>query len=67
MLPWILSSKDRAMDAGLTRLSDDELTRLRVRAMQSTGVANQEQRALAAIRLEAIDLERERRLAVSLG
>jgi hypothetical protein len=35
--------------------------------MQSTGVANQEQRALAAIRLEAIDLERERRLAVSLG
>ncbi len=55
------------MDAGLTRLSDDELTRLRERAMQLIGVANPEQRALAAIRLEAIDLERERRLAVPIG
>jgi hypothetical protein len=59
--------EDRRMDAGLTRLSDDELTRLRERAMQLIGVANPEQRALAAIRLEAIDLERERRLAVPIG
>ena len=52
------------MSAGLTLLSDDELTHLRNRIVQLTRVAKPEQRMAAADQLEAIDIERERRLSV---
>jgi hypothetical protein len=50
------------MSAGLTLLSDDELTRLRERIAGLTRTASSEQRAMASGQLEAIDLERDRRL-----
>ncbi len=55
------------MDAGLTRLSDLELTQLRERVMLITGAISAEQRSIASTRLAAIDLERERRLAIPGG
>jgi hypothetical protein len=51
------------MSAGLTLLSDDELTRLRERIAGLTRMASSEQRAMASGQLEAIDLERDRRLS----
>ena len=51
------------MSAGLTLLTDDELSRLRERIGQLARTAAPEQRALASGQLEAIDLERDRRLA----
>jgi hypothetical protein len=51
------------MSAGLTLLSDDELTRLRERIAGLTRTATSEQRAMASGQLEAIDLERDRRLS----
>jgi hypothetical protein len=53
------------MSAGLTLLSDDELTRLRERIAGLTRTASAEQRAIAAGQLEAVDLERDRRLSAS--
>ena len=50
--------------SGLTLLSDEELTRLRDRIFQLRRTAPPEQRALAAEKLEAIDVERERRISV---
>ena len=52
------------MSAGLTLLSDDELTRLHERIAGLARTASAEQRAMAAGQLEAIDLERDRRLSV---
>ena len=51
------------MSAGLTLLSDDELTRLRERVAKLAQSMMPEQRAVIAGQLEAIDIERERRLA----
>ena len=52
------------MSAGLTLLSiDDELTRLRDRIVQLTRLAKPEQRMAATGQLEAIDIERDRRLS----
>lgn len=51
------------MNAGLTLLTDDELTRLRERIQQLARAAAPEQRAIAAAQLEAIDLEQDRRLS----
>jgi hypothetical protein len=51
------------MSAGLTLLTDDELTRLRDRIAGLTRTAGAGQRAMAAGQLEAIDLERDRRLS----
>jgi hypothetical protein len=51
------------MSAGLTRLTDDELARLRERVAGLTRAATSEQRAMASDQLEAIDLERDRRLS----
>jgi hypothetical protein len=53
-----------SMSAGLTLLSDDELTRLRERIAGLTRTVSAEQRAMAADQLEAIDLELDRRLSV---
>ncbi len=62
-MAFALRSND-GMDAGLTRLSDAELTQLRERVVQITFALNADQRAAASARLAAIDLERERRLAI---
>jgi len=51
------------VSAGLALLSDEELTRLRERIVQMMRTAPPEQRALAAGQLEAIDVERDRRLS----
>jgi hypothetical protein len=51
------------MSAGLTFLTDDELGRLRERIEQLARTATPEQRTVASGQLEAIDLERDRRLA----
>jgi len=51
------------MTAGLTLLSDDELTRLRQRIKDFARTADPEHRLTAAQQLEAIDVERERRLS----
>jgi hypothetical protein len=51
------------MSAGLTLLTDDDLTRLRARIAQSTRMAGSEQREMISNQLEAIDLERDRRLS----
>ena len=51
------------MSAGLTSLTDDELERLRERIEQLTRTATPDQRAIASGQLEAIDIERDRRLA----
>jgi len=51
------------MSAGLTFLTDDELSRLRERIEQLARTAAPDQRAIASGQLEAIDLERDRRLA----
>ena len=51
------------MSAGLTLLTDDELDRLRDRIEQLARTAAPEQRAIASSQLEAIDIERDRRLA----
>jgi hypothetical protein len=51
------------MSAGLTLLSDDELTRLRERIAGLTRAATPEQRAAISGQLDAIDLERDRRLS----
>jgi hypothetical protein len=53
------------VSAGLTLLTDDELGRLRDRIEQLARTATPEQRAIASGQLEAIDLERDRRLAAS--
>jgi hypothetical protein len=53
------------VNAGLTLLTDDELGRLRDRIEQLTRTATPEQRAIASGQLEAIDLERDRRLTAS--
>jgi hypothetical protein len=51
------------MSAGLTLLTDDDLTRLRARIAELTRTAGSEQRAMISNQLEAIDLERDRRLS----
>jgi hypothetical protein len=51
------------MSAGLTRLSDDELARLRERIAGLSRAAMPEQRAAISGQLDAIDLERDRRLS----
>ena len=51
------------MSAGLTLLSDDELSRLRERIAQLTRTATPEQRAAISGQLEAVDLEQDRRLS----
>ena len=51
------------MSAGLTLLTDDELSRLRERIAQLARNAAPDQRAIASGQIEAIDLERDRRLA----
>ena len=51
------------MSAGLTLLTNDELDRLRERIEQLVRTATPDQRAIASGQLEAIDLERDRRLA----
>jgi hypothetical protein len=51
------------MSAGLTLMSDDELTHLRDRISEMTRMAPPEQRMAATQQLEAIDLERDRRLS----
>jgi hypothetical protein len=51
------------MSAGLTLLTDDDLTRLRARIDQLIRTAGSEQRAMISSQLEAIDLERDRRLS----
>ena len=50
------------MSAGLTLLSDDELTRLRERVAKLAQSGTPEQKAAVAGQLEAIDIERDRRL-----
>jgi hypothetical protein len=50
------------MSAGLTLLSDDELTHLRERIVALARLARAEQRDVVAGQLEAIDIERDRRL-----
>jgi hypothetical protein len=54
------------MNAGLTMLSDDELTRLRERIAKLAALTQPEETAVIAARLETIDIERERRLAQPL-
>ena len=51
------------MSAGLTSLTDDELGRLRERIEQLARTATPDQRTVAYGQLEAIDIERDRRLA----
>jgi hypothetical protein len=55
------------MGDGLSRLSDDDLTRLRGRIEQlmRTGLSNQ--RSAASAQLEAVDIERERRISAPLA
>jgi hypothetical protein len=55
------------MSAGLTLLSDDELTRLRDRIVDLARLAKPEQRLAVAGQLEAIDIERDRRLSTPPG
>jgi hypothetical protein len=55
------------MNAGLTRLSDDELAALRERIMALSRGASTEQRAAASAQLNAIDLEQDRRLSAPIG
>lgn len=55
------------MTAGLTLLSDDELARLRRRIEDLARTAKPEHRLAAAQQLEAIDVERERRLSIPPG
>ena len=52
------------MSAGLTLMSDDDLTRLRDRITDLTRIAPPAQRMAASQQLEAIDLERDRRLSL---
>jgi hypothetical protein len=52
-----------SMSAGLTRLTDDELARLRERIAGLTRTATPEQRAMVSGQLETIDIERDRRLS----
>jgi hypothetical protein len=69
--PWYdaksLGGRIDWMDAGLTRLSDTELTALHTRIAQAMISANAELRERAALQLEAIALERERRLSPAAG
>jgi hypothetical protein len=51
------------MNARLALLSDDEIDRLRSRIIQLTRMGTPEQRQTSADQLEAIDIERERRLS----
>jgi len=51
--------------SGLAPLTDEELARLRERVMQLMRTGQPQQRALAADQLEAIDVERERRLSMA--
>ena len=51
------------MSAGLSRLSDDALTRLRSRVEQVMRTGAYEQRSVTGEQLAAIDIERERRLS----
>jgi hypothetical protein len=55
------------MGAGLTLLSDSELTTLRERIAALSRGATMEQRLAASQQLELIDLERERRLSAPLN
>jgi hypothetical protein len=55
------------MNAGLTRLSDIELTVLHERIANVMRSANAELREHATVQLEAIALERERRLSPASG
>jgi hypothetical protein len=55
------------MSAGLTLMSDDELTRLRDRITELTRMAPPAQRMAVAQQLEAIDIERDRRLSAPPG
>jgi hypothetical protein len=50
------------MNAGLTMLSDDELTCLREKIAKLAALAQPEQKAVIANQLETIDIEQERRL-----
>jgi hypothetical protein len=54
------------MSAGLTLLSDDELDRLRDRIVALNRLAKPEQRLACASQLEAIDIERERRVSAPI-
>ena len=58
-----LPAEIHSMSAGLTLLSDDELTRLRERIALLTRTAIPEQRAAISGQLEAVDLEQDRRLS----
>ncbi len=55
------------MGAGLTLLSDSELTALHERITALFRAAAFEQRQAASRQLELIDLERERRLSATLN
>jgi hypothetical protein len=52
------------MTARLALLGDDEIDRLRSRIMQLMRMGTPEQRQTSANQLEAIDVERERRLSL---
>jgi hypothetical protein len=54
------------MNAGLTHLTDDDLTALRDR-IAAIGAVTPEQRQSAADRLMAVDLEQDRRLSAQTG
>jgi hypothetical protein len=54
--------KIHIMNAGLTHLSDDELTALRDR-VASTRAVTPEQRQASSSQLAAIDLEQDRRIS----
>ena len=58
-----LPAETHSMSAGLTLLSDDELTRLRERIAGLTRSVSADQRAMAAGQLDAVDIERDRRLS----
>jgi hypothetical protein len=53
------------MNAGLTLMSDDELTRLRDRIAELARLASPDQRMAASQQLETIDIERDRRLSAA--
>jgi hypothetical protein len=55
------------MSAGLTHLTDEELTHLRERIVALARFARAEQREAVAGQLEAIDIERDRRVSASGG
>ena len=55
------------MSGNLSSLSEDELTRLRARIERSMRAGTYEQRRIGAEQLEAVDVERERRLSPSLA